>query len=168
MARPNLSINDIKRKISENIIVDPVKGCFLWQRSVDITGYGRQSWNGRTWKVHRLMWTLIHGEISEGVKIRHKCDVWSCCNPTHLIIGSAQDNSNDMVERGRVNAPREECHGNVKVKWFEVLEIRRRYAQGDCTHQDLADEFGFKHEDSVGQIIRGERWAWLHPDYHII
>lgn len=33
--------------------------------------------------------------------VLHSCDNPPCCNPNHLRTGTAKDNSNDMIERGR-------------------------------------------------------------------
>ena len=35
-------------------------------------------------------------------QVRHKCDRRNCVEPTHLCAGSAKENSQDKVDRGRV------------------------------------------------------------------
>ena len=56
--------------------------------------------------LHRLMWEAHNAEpIPEGKVVRHTCDVPSCCNPSHLILGSQQENVDDMYERGRNSTP---------------------------------------------------------------
>jgi len=34
--------------------------------------------------------------------VLHSCDNPPCCNPNHLRTGTAKDNTNDMIERGRL------------------------------------------------------------------
>lgn len=33
--------------------------------------------------------------------VRHSCDNPPCCNPAHLLVGTAAQNAQDMAERGR-------------------------------------------------------------------
>ncbi|MDE2021237.1 MAG: HNH endonuclease [Patescibacteria group bacterium] len=51
---------------------------------------------------HRLAWALAHGEDPpDDLMICHRCNNPRCCNPDHLYLGTAQDNSDDMVSAGR-------------------------------------------------------------------
>jgi len=40
-------------------------------------------------------------KVPKGMLICHKCDVPSCVNPDHLFMGTSQDNSDDMIKKGR-------------------------------------------------------------------
>lgn len=167
------NLEQIKEHITNNVEIDIINGCFIWKLNLDITGYGRVRWgknkNGKyhNWKVHRLIWTFIHGEIPDKLIIRHKCDIWACCNPSHLEEGTPKQHTDDMIERGRQIVCVGEDVGTSKLEWYEVLEIRRRYALGGWTHQTLADHFGLLNAWSIGMIINGMNWAWLHPDYYL-
>jgi hypothetical protein len=50
-----------------------------------------------------------------------------------------------------------EKHGNTKITWRIAREIRRLYATGEFTHQNLSDTFGI-HISGIGKIIRNETW----------
>lgn len=64
-------------------------------------GYGEVCYRGKLWRVHRLIWTLMRGEIASGFVVRHKCDNPPCCNPEHLVPGTDADNVEDRMSRGR-------------------------------------------------------------------
>ncbi len=64
-----------------------------------ITVYGE---HGGTRSLHRTVWEAHNAEpIPDNAVIRHTCDNPRCCNPNHLIVGSQQENVDDMYERGR-------------------------------------------------------------------
>ena len=72
--------------------------CWPWTGFKDDDGYGRY---GRQ-RAHRVAYKLAIGPIPAGFLVRHvTCDNPPCCNPVHLAIGTAADNSADMVAKGR-------------------------------------------------------------------
>ena len=78
-------------------------GCWLWTASKRRRGYGQFALrDNRPIPAHRASWILFHGEIPDGMCVLHRCDVPACVNPDHLFLGTKQDNSIDMAEKGRV------------------------------------------------------------------
>ena len=53
------------------------------------------------WKPHRVVYFMFYGELPDGYMVCHHCDNGLCCNPTHLFHGTALDNNQDMVRKGR-------------------------------------------------------------------
>lgn len=80
---------------------DPTSGCWIWMRAIGTSGYGIAYQNGRQIRAHRLAYQLVHGPIPDGLYALHRCDVRACCNPTHLFLGTLQDNHDDMHRKGR-------------------------------------------------------------------
>lgn len=60
------------------------KGCWIWQGSETGTGYGGIKWNGKSTVAHRVVYTLVKGEIPNGLFLDHLCNVKKCVNPDHL------------------------------------------------------------------------------------
>jgi len=103
--------------------------CWRWGGSVAGNGYGKV-WLGERRKevaAHRFAWELEHGPISEGLCVLHLCDNPLCVRPSHLKLGTKQDNSCDMATRRRGNRGHlglpygvKRCHGKfqgqVKIK----------------------------------------------------
>lgn len=63
--------------------VTPTGFCWLWTGGTT-EGYGNVRWDGRSQRVHRVVYELLVGPIPEGSEIDHLCRIRSCCNPDHL------------------------------------------------------------------------------------
>lgn len=75
--------------------------CWMWLKSVKGPGYG-VFWDGeRLVGAHTFAYRSVHGEIPDGMVVRHVCDVPGCCNPSHLVVGSVAQNMADKSDRGR-------------------------------------------------------------------
>lgn len=76
-------------------------GCHIWTGYRDNAGYG-QFWAGKSHKAHRWALSQATGEWPDPkVLAIHRCDTPSCVNPEHLFWGSHQDNTQDMMQKGR-------------------------------------------------------------------
>ncbi len=82
-------------------------GCWLYMGFRKWDGYGwlARIVNGRqrNMTAHRYAWILTHGEPPAGMHILHQCDNPPCCNPSHLRLGTHQENMKEMKDRGRSN-----------------------------------------------------------------
>ena len=108
--------------ISTNVFIDGKTGCWNWKRATRKDGYGITWYNGSTDYIHRVSYRVFKGDFDSNFIIRHKCDNPSCCNPDHLLIGSDQDNSTDMVNRGR--SAKGSKQGNSKLTEEMIQPIR--------------------------------------------
>lgn len=92
--------------------------CILWTKAKNKAGYGI-TWSNNKWEyAHRAVVGAKKGDV-----VRHTCDTPSCVNPQHLFIGTAKENSEDMVAKQR-QAYGEKA-GNSKLNAHEVLAIRQ-------------------------------------------
>ena len=64
--------------------IDFTGPCWEWIASLNWDDYGQTWYEGRQWRIHRLIWTLLVGPIPTGLELDHLCRNPPCCNPDHL------------------------------------------------------------------------------------
>jgi hypothetical protein len=92
----------------EKVDIKGPDDCWLWESAPSTSGYGVFYAGTRTaggWpqqvKAHRFSYVCIVGDIPEGMWVLHRCDTPLCVNPFHLFLGTALDNTRDMISKGR-------------------------------------------------------------------
>lgn len=134
--------------------------CWLWMGHVEQGGYGSLSIgprgrNTRT-KAHRLAWELANKKpVPDGLFVCHSCDVPRCCNPSHLFVGTSDDNIADMIAKKRHGIGTR--NGRCKLSEAQVLAIR---ADGRSSRAVAAD-YGLS-KTHVLFIRRNQSWAHVH------
>lgn len=128
--------------------------CWEWKRGRVKTGYGSTWWKGKIIKTHRMAYILTYGEIAVGLLVRHRCDNPPCCNPRHLEIGTAADNSRDKRSRGR--EARGEQTRVAKLAAKDIPMIRRMVQEG-TSYAETAKAFGVC-KSTIVSVISGNTW----------
>lgn len=124
-------------------------------KSVKEDSYGNcKDDEGNPIKAHRAAWELTNGVIPNELILLHKCDTKRCVRLSHLQLGTNADNSKDMVEKNR-QTHGSKCH-TARFTEEQVLEIRRRYANGE-TQLSMVKEFGVA-KNTIWRIINRLHW----------
>lgn len=135
------------RRLWNKVRVLGLDECWEWTGSKSLSGYGRHSFRGKVWYAHRLAYWFTRGVIPGELDVRHSCDNPACCNPTHLILGTHQDNMMDRAIRIR---------GFHKLKPQEILSIRK----DPRTQCELAKIYGTS-QQYISRIQRVKVWKHL-------
>jgi hypothetical protein len=92
---------DLAEYIASHSQPDQNTGCSVWTHWKSAKGYGYLSIGARKLRAHRVAYELANGPIPKGLLILHSCDNPSCVNPAHLRAGTARENTQDCIARGR-------------------------------------------------------------------
>lgn len=121
---------DLRDRFLEKFVCGGVDDCWEWKAFIHPSGYGMiNSGVDRGRKMllaHRVSWEVFNGDIPLGMLVCHKCDNRICVNPSHLFLGTFQENidDRDKKNRGRIPDNSGENHGMSKLKTSDVLFIR--------------------------------------------
>ena len=89
-------------KFWDKVVISGEDECWEWTGARDRGGYGSFTHKGVTLKAHRVSWVEFNKkEVPSGLYVCHSCDNRLCVNPAHLWIGTAKDNTQDMMKKGR-------------------------------------------------------------------
>jgi len=119
-------------------------GCWLWMGRLNSVArpYGRFEKDGKSYLAHRYAWQFSH-RISPGrLKIRHSCDNWRCCRPSHLRRGTQK---HDSIRAGTHKFARlsGEQHPHAKLNWQAVAIIKKSNLSERV--RTLRDRFAIRH-----------------------
>jgi len=129
--------------------------CIIWPYKHLSNGYGQLRINGRVVSAHRYSLEHHSKESCEGWFVLHSCDDPRCVNPAHLRLGTALDNANDAVSRGRNS--RGEAHGNSRLTDEIVREIIRIRSEVGATHREIAETLNVS-VSRVSYVLNGNGW----------
>lgn len=139
------------------------ESCWTWKgakrRSGSDTYGGFKLKSYLSARAHRVAYALYHGRSPGPLLVCHHCDNPECVNPVHLFLGTVQDNSDDMVRKGRHRMPpaKGEQNGAAKLSAADVEAIRAKIT-GGLTNVKIAAQYGVTHS-MISRIRRGRAWG---------
>lgn len=141
--------------------------CWVWTASGQGSGYGSFCVARKTVLAHRISWSMANGPIDDGAFVLHRCDNRRCVRVSHLRLGTALENSRDMVQKGRVSRGPDhamktrpqlgEANGVATLSEKDIIGIRLARQAGRL-QADIAAEFR-THQTNVSLILSGKAWA---------
>ena len=146
-------------KISQNIVKLGRGKCWEWTGSTTEFGYGAIYWEGKQRVAHRMAFEAWKKTIPEGMLVCHKCDNPKCVNPSHLFLGTHQDNAADRNSKGR------QAKGEKHGRWKHGLRSRLNPPQPKGRRRKISSEAAEEIRKSAGPAnIIASRYG-VSPNY---
>ena len=124
--------------------------CWEWTHTLGGRADQRRPYftvSGKKRIAYHIVYELVHGStIPEGQIIRHMCDNGICCNPHHHVLGTHQQNMDDMKERER--------HGLSHY----VVKAMRTLSKEGVTHEEIAKRYGVARR-TVTDAVNGTTYS---------
>jgi hypothetical protein len=173
-------------KFLANVDRRGVDECWPWTGHRNYAGYGVMylSQGRNNYATHRIAYFLETGKDLDGLFACHRCDNPPCCNPNHIFPGTAKQNTEDAVRKGRIAtgdragarkhpdtlrrgsdhwakrnphlSARGERQGHAKLTEQAVREIRLRSSVGH-TNSEIAKDYGVR-PGNIWHIVNGLSW----------
>lgn len=135
--------------------------CWEWKgnRRAGYGGFRVKAGTGGIVGAHRIAYFLFKGDLLENHFICHRCDNPACANPNHLFQATPQENSTDMVIKGRNVLTLGTINGMAKLTDADIKEIRSLAKQG-ITQTAIAKRFAID-QSQVSRIINKRHWSHI-------
>lgn len=124
MPRPPASIAQIRERFLSKI--EKCGDCWIWMPGKNRYGtfhLGKAFGGHRLKPAHQASYLLHKGPI-RGLHVLHQCDNDRCVNPSHLYLGTHQDNMRDRKLRQRTYRAAGELNASAKLTAAQVTEMR--------------------------------------------
>lgn len=131
--------------------VEPTGFCWLWTGPVNNCGYGQTAFRGRTWVAHRIIYTLLVGEIPKGLQLDHLCHVRLCVNPDHLEPVTKAENMRRAAKRNGWVLGGKPVPRKPREEWKVRSSV---LTSALCKHGHVLAEVGvYEHTTPKGQHV---------------
>lgn len=158
MARNNIALGVFKHvnMLTGPLWTDPDTGeqsrCWPWTLATNNEGRPYYTLDGKKVLAYRLVWELVKGEKLGKRLFRHKCDNQICCNPSHGIAGTHEENMDDMKTRERHGLPH-----------ITVRAIRKAASANVLTHKQIGQAYGISRQ-AVDSIVNRKNYDHVEDD----
>lgn len=156
-------LNDELKRFWSKIDKRGENECWDWTRGMH-HGYGnfhiRRNNRDTVVVSTRYMWEITFGKIPDGFLVCHKCDNRACVNPSHLFLGTYDDNAKDRDSKNRFVKLQGEDIGTSRLTNDDILAIRKDYTPHKYgSVKNLANKYNIS-ITHIHRIIK--RKVWFH------
>lgn len=149
-------------KFWKKVEVRSIEECWNWKGEIRARyGYFKPS-NEKGYRAHRFAWMATFGKIPPNIFVCHACDNPICVNPNHLWLGTAKDNAQDMIQKGRASKIRAfgEKSGKSVLTEEKVKQILDMHRTGKYSHRQLARIMSVS-KSAIQSVLYNRTWKHI-------
>jgi len=145
--------------------MEKTAGCWVWSGMTNQDGYGivkfRHQKQVYVVMAHHLAYFYTNSHPGK-LHVCHHCDHPPCINPSHLYVGTNQDNMTDRNNKNRT--ARGEENGQAKLTETKVLQIRQCARDNPLLSlRAIAQKFNIS-KSAASSVIHYQTWTAPHLD----
>jgi hypothetical protein len=126
-------------------IVDPVSGCWVWQRHISEDGYGTISTTRNpSRKAHKVFFEDRFGPIPSHLEVDHTCKNRACVNPDHLETVTHAENNRRTT--------------NARITYEIADKMRQIRAEQHLHYKVIGAMFGVT-DTLVWRVCQNKSWV---------
>lgn len=136
MANQFTAKEDLIDRLKEKTIYQDECWIYTGAPSIDMVYDAPRIYDKEDGKQHPLamvVYKRLVGPIKRHMCILHTCDNARCWNIKHLYQGTKQQNTRDMLDRGRHVSPLGEANGMSKITLEQAVEVKTMLKAGGST-----------------------------------
>lgn len=160
---PVEQIKDVGPRFWKYVRKNGPNGCWECER-LDRKGYGRHYFGkkgliSKEFRAHRFLYFVTNPTADQSLMVLHRCDNRRCVNPDHMFLGTAKDNADDMISKGRAKHACGEANAVSRFTTEQILKAKELHASG-LGYTRVGRIVGIS-KTHVRSIIKGRAWAHL-------
>jgi ribosomal protein S27AE len=138
--------------------------CWPWLAKAKNHGdYGILRVAGRNYVATHISWMIAHGRrVPKGKIVRHKCDNPKCVNPAHLQLGTARQNMQDCIDRGRFR-PRGCRNPEERLRRDQIIAVALLYRERTFGYHRISKVLKvspYEIRNTIRQKTWEKYWEW--------
>jgi hypothetical protein len=121
----------IREHIMSRVVIADT-GCWEWQGTLSVRGYGRIKIAGASKSVHRVSYAEFVGPLVDGLTIDHLCRNRRCCNPLHLEQVTSAENTLRGMGPAALHARQTHCKRGHELTPDNIIPSSAKIGTRQC------------------------------------
>lgn len=137
--------------------INKTNHCWNWTAAKKDKYYGGFRYKKKYERAHRVSWIMHNGPIPNSLHVLHSCDNTLCVNPSHLFLGTHQDNMKDRQNKRRTASGMKSGHSKLSLKSISEIKLKYIPHKYGCGSVRLAREYNVS-PTTILYLVKGKTY----------